>query len=171
MSEIDKSKESQDSNVKEEQPVEPTKQEATTVDTSKTMESDDDINKLISDIEKDMELKKEKLFTETKEKFDKEYGTKFADKDKEIAKLKEKISSLESTYKETTQKVIDDYKNEMKAKFDAIEKEISTRQSMVPNQGNPFRNSDEKLDKDWFNRKDLSDEEKYKLFERYTLKK
>jgi len=170
MSEIDKSNESQDSKVEVEQTNNTTKQEDP-VSTPKNVNSDEDINKLIEDIEKDMELKKEKLFEETKAKFDKEYGSKFADKDKEIAKLKDKISSLESTYKETTQKVIDNYKEEMKAKFDAIEKEISTRQSAIPSQDNPFRDKDDKLEKDWYNRKDLTDEEKYKLFERYTLKK
>lgn len=134
-------------------------------------DSDEDINKLISEIEKDMELKKEQLFTETKQKFDKEYGTKFADKDKEISALKEKISSIESSYKESTKKIIDEYKDEMKNKFDLIEKELSNRQSAVPNQSNPFRQKDEKIDGDWYKRKDLSDEEKYRLFEKYTLGK
>lgn len=134
-------------------------------------DSDEDINKLISEIEKDMELKKEQLFTETKQKFDKEYGTKFADKDKEISALKEKISSIESSYKESTKKIIDEYKEEMKNKFDLIEKELSNRQSAVPNQSNPFRQKDEKIDGDWYKRKDLSDEEKYRLFEKYTLGK
>lgn len=142
-----------------------------TVNTNKNVDNDADINKLISDIEKDMELKKEQLFTETKAKFDKEYGAKFSDKDNQIKELKEKIGSLEETYKETTKQVIDDYKNEMKSKFDAIEKEISTRQSSVPSQDNPFRQKEEKMEGDWYKRKDMSDEEKYKLFVKYTLGK
>jgi len=129
-----------------------------------------DVNKIIAELEEDMKIQKEKLYTETKDRVDKEYSKTFEEKNKTIDELKSKLGTIESQTKEETQKIIDNYKLEMKEKFDAIEKELSARKSVIPDQKNPFRQTDE-LKKDWMNDPNLTQQEKYAIFERTALSK
>ncbi len=126
-----------------------------------------DINKLITELEKDMLKAKENNYKEFKAKFDAEYNNKFKDKDKEIAALKEKIEQIDASYKEATKDVMDKYKEEIKAKFDSIENELSTRKSAVAKSDNPFRKENSKFEGDWFENPNISEEDKGKMFAQY----
>lgn len=126
-----------------------------------------DFNALIAEVEKDLNDQKKKVYEATKLKYEKDSQVK----SEEIESLKKQIATIEEKSKAETQKIIEAYKAEMKAKVDSIEKELSSRKSVIADQKNPFRNADGKPDEDWWKRKDISEEEKFKYFAKHTLGK
>lgn len=136
-----------------------------------TNNDSNDFNKLLEEVEKDINKQKEDLFTEFKAKFDKELGIK----DEKIEALNKQLSTIESKAKEETQKIIDAYKEEMKGKLSNLEKEVSSKKSVIPEGSNPFRdkgeNNSQEFGKEWWKDKSISEEEKYLRFQKHVLGK
>ena len=65
------------------------------------------------------------------------------------------------------EKIFDDYKDEIKSKFDNIESELSTRKSAVAKSDNPFKKDNAKYDGDWFENPNLTEEDKGMMFAKY----
>ena len=130
--------------------------------------NDDNVNTIITELEKDMLATKEKNYNEFKSKFDNEYNAKFENKDQEIAALKEQIENIDTAHKDAQKEVIDKFKEEINTKFSNIEGELSTRKSKVPDSENPFRKENSKFKGDWFENPDLTAEEKSKMFIQYV---
>lgn len=143
--------------------------------------TDDEVSKMISEIEQDLNKQKESWKAELETKIKSQLSGNDAKKDEDILKMskemkemQDKYAKLEETYKKSTEEVITKYTNQMKEQFDKINAELVKRQTAVADSKNPFRKVvDEKTNKvnpQWYMNPDMTEAEKVAFFEAYCLK-
>lgn len=127
-----------------------------------------DINDLMKEVDDQKQKEKQELIKSLDEMISSRLEQKASVEKEKIEKLQAQIKDIESKAQQQKEELIKSHKEELKQqanRFEKIDEFLSTRQSVVPNQNNPFREQPQS-DKPTglLDRQDLSERQRYEMF-------
>lgn len=144
------------------QPVAPPVQEQKPVEQVQSLPKTEpyDVNKLIAEIEVEQKKKEDEYRSSIQKLIDEKISAQDKVKQEEITKLKQELDKTKQESHDQVSKLITEYKD----KLNNIDKQLSERTTVVPNQSNPFRQQPDKPTEDWYKDPNVSEKDKFDKF-------